>query len=357
MNGLIFIFAVTFAIVNASTASQSANVSDVLCQPPVLVFYSMSVGSTDIIVSVGGLNQTSPLFGVEGNGDAWSTRWVNVSRGDPEIEFLLQQDQNIYLMKAYFANTPDFVGLRYECPLTKENLTCVVKFALNSDTVELSDANSKLSSHAELVEGVSKMLNIDILKNNSDVLLSRWGPVCRAIANVSDPGHMNVSSQTGDGWTTCSGQTPSPVRFWISVNASGTVSEINSTYTKRNETGWAFLNVSTGGGSSSSCSVDSIVGWSVSASQIDAVHELPILSRLVSDPDSGGSKVGLGGPNYDFFILMMIVVFLILAVVYLFFKNQIHVWMMENILSRFGMGNKLSPPTTTADRVEFQPMI
>lgn len=355
---IILIFMTILAVIGVSSGDVSTNMSEVMCEPPVLVFYSMSVGGTDIVLSVGGLNETSPLFGVYLNGDSWTTKWINLTREDPEIQFLLDQDQHVHLMQAYFGYTPDLVGLRYECPLTKENFTCIIKFMLNSDVVELSESTPAPSENMELIEGVSKWLNIDILKNNSGTLLNRWGPVCGAIANVSDPAHMSVTTQIGNGWTTCTGTTPTPTRFWLSVNESDSVVEINSTYTRVNETGWAILNVSSNPGSPPSCKATSVLGWTVLANhtQTEDVHELPQLAKLINGPDSGTRKEECdNGPNYDFLVVLMIVVFLILAVVYLFFKNQIHVWMVENVLSRFGVENKL--PSSSVNRAEFRPMI
>lgn len=349
---IIVTFMTVFTITNAFRVNHSANMSDAMCEPPVLVFYSMTVGSTNVIISIGGLNVTSPLFGVEGNGDSWASKWVNISREDPEIQFLLEQDKNVNLMYAYFGNVPDLVGLRYECPLTKENFTCVVKFMLNSDKITLTESTPEPSTHSEIIEGVTKWLNIDILKNNSDTLVGRWAPVCTAIANVSDPEHMSVSSQNGGGWFTCNATTPSPTRFWLKVNDSSTIVETNSTYTKMNETGWAFLNVSTNG-TNHSCSAESILGWTVIANQSETVYETPQVAKLIGVPGSRGSRERNDGQNRDFFVILIIIVLLILAVVYLFFKNQVHVWLIKNVLSRFGANNKPSP----SSRVEFKPVI
>ncbi|AAF99245.1 pr151 [rat cytomegalovirus strain Maastricht] len=354
----IFMYVTIITAVGGSFVDTRSSVTNEMCEPPVLVFYSMTVGGTDIVLSVGGLNETSPLFGIYPDGNPWTTKWINLTKEDPEINFLLDQDQHINLMQAYFGHVPDLVGLRYECPLTKDNFTCIIKFMLNSDIVELSESTPAPSESMELIEGVSKWLNINILKNNSDILLDRWGLVCTGIANISDPNHMSIMTQVGNGWTTCTGTTPSPTRFWLSVNESNSVVEINSTYTRSNETGWATLNVSTNPGDSPSCSAKSILGWTVVANQtqLEGVYELPKLAKQIGGLDSETRKDCTNGQSYDFLIVLMIVVFLILAVVYLFFKNQIHVWMVENVLSRFGVENKEST-TSSVNRSEFRPMI
>lgn len=354
INGEIIILVAVFAVAGASFIDPSSNMSDIMCQPPVLLFYAMSVGGTDIVLNIGGLNETSPLFGVFLSGDPWNTKWVNLTRQDPEIQFLLDQDRRVNLMKAYFGNGYDFVGLRYECPVTRTNFTCIVKFTLEDETVELTTSGYGSSPYHELENHILDWLNVDILKNHSEQLADKWEPTCTKIANVSDPGHMSLSTTSGDGWTTCDGSTPTPTRFWISVNDSGTVVSINSTYTKNREVGSAFLNISTSS-RNLSCSASSVLGWTVIANQTETIHELPTLAKLIGDSEPGLKKEGCGngGQNYDF-LIVVIMIFLILAVVYLFFKNQIHAWIIENVLNRFGSDNKPASPVSHA---EFQPMI
>lgn len=351
--GAILAFMTALAIADVSPTDPPANISDIMCEPPILFFYVANFGPLDATVGIGGLNQTAPLFGLESDGSDWHTKWVNVTRESPEIEFMFEHERNLQLIKAYFENTPDLVGLRFECPVTRQNFTCTIKFVFNSDMVELTESTPAPSSYLEIIENVGKWLSIDILKNNSGPLADRWEPTCANIANVSDPEHMSVSSQVGNGWFTCNATTPSPTRFWLKVNDSNAVVDMNGTYTKSTEKGWAFINVSTVG-NEPSCSAESILGWSVTANRSEPVYELPTPAKLMNVPSSESSKEVYSGQNYDFLVVLIIIILLILAVVYLFFKNQIHVWMIENVLNRFGAYNKTPQPPTHA---ECRPMI
>lgn len=354
--GTILVFAPAFAIADAHPTDLPANMSSLMCEPPVMFFYTMSVGATDAVISIGGLNQTVSLFGVESDGSSWHTRWANVSKEDPEMDFLLEMEHDLRFMLAYFDKPLDFVGLRFECPLTLHNLTCTIKLKFDSYLVEFTGSTPEPSPYMDVIEDVAKGFNIDILRNNSEALVNRWGPVCTAIANVSDPNHMTLTSQKGEKWITCNATTPSPTRFWIQVNDSNTLVDMNGTYTTKTEYGWAFMNVSTTG-PDPSCNAESILGWTVTANETEPVYEMPTFARLVGGSGPEASREGYGGQNYDFLVVLIIIVLLILAVVYLFFKNQIHVWMIQNVLTRFGAYNKPPPPPPSSDLAECRPMI
>lgn len=332
------------------------NATGRMCDPPVLLLVSLGLRDNyGPIMSVGGLNQTAPLFGVDYQGHNWTTKWVNLTKESPEIQFLFDQEGIVGLLFQGYSGNTDFVSVRLECPIT-DNITCVIKYTVDSDADK--KCNNVCREHLQYVTkgGLAQWIEFDLLRNHSKELQNRWGPICEKIANISDPGHMHLQSRLGNGWFSCEGHSPSPTRFWLTTNATMPPATINATYTRSNETGWAHLNVSTANGTGPfSCSAESVLGWSVTQnSSGDHLPSSPQLQKLVGRRGPAGQaepKDDCGSHEFQFLVVVLIISFLVLLVIYLFFKERIHVWVTEKVLSRFGSGNK------PVSRAGFRPVI
>lgn len=349
--------------VGAETESSpwSGNATAQMCYPPVLLFASLGFRDNfGPVVSVGGLNQTVPLFGIDYTGNNWTTGWVNLTKEHPEVQFIYDVEGLVNLVFQGLSNGPTFVRVIVECPIT-DNITCTIKYTPDDDTLKKCNGNCDASLKDVTKGDLAQWIDFDVLRNHSQDLKDRWGPICEKIANVSDPGNMHIQMRPGDGQFMCTAWTPSPTRFWLTTNATTPPISVNATYIMKNDTGVAHLEFSvTNGTDPPSCNAESVLGWSLTTTSsggqmiITDPGQQPSegqLQRLVGRRGTAGPKDECDSNEFQFLVVVLIISFLVLLVIYLFFKERIHVWVTEKVLSRFGTGNK------PVSRAGFRPVI